>query len=190
MTLRACRKLPLAAVRPSPASSVLPPLRGRGTRRPPLTHAGHRRGRPPLAALVLLAPLALLGCRLVDQRTFDAAAGRPPVPPKPPVVAAVAPVPPLLTIRYDVPSPDYANALRVVVREALARKPDVLFEVVTLVPATGTPAQQVAAAEAANPSGRDVAQAILGDGADVGQLELAARADPAVTVREVRVYVH
>ena len=106
------------------------------------------------------------------------------------MAAPAAPTPPLLTIRYDVPSPDYASALRVVVRQAMARKPDVLFEVVTLVPATGTPAQQVAAAQAANANGRAVAQGIVTDGADVGQLEMAARADPAVTTREVRVYVH
>ncbi len=140
---------------------------------------------PPLLALVLLP-----GCRLVDQRSFDAAAGRAPTPYAAPVVAAPPPAPPLLSIRYDTPAPDYAAALRVVVREALARKPDVLFEVVTLVPATGTPAQQVGAAQAANGSGREVAQAIVGDGADVGQIEMAARADPAITAREVRIYVH
>ena len=46
------------------------------------------------------------------------------------------------------------------------------------------------AAQAANGSGREVAQAIVSDGADVGQIEMAARADPAVTLREVRIYVH
>ncbi len=147
----------------------------------------HRR-RPAAPWLLLLALLP--GCRLVDQRTFDASAGRPPAPPPAAPAVAAAATPPLLTIRYDVPAPDYAAALRVAVRRALDRKPDVLFEVVTLVPARGTPAEQVAAAQTGSASGREVAQGIVEDGADVGQVEMAARADPALTAKEVRIYVH
>ncbi len=133
---------------------------------------------------------ALAGCHLIDQRSFDRSAGRRPVPPAAPVMAGPAPVPPLLSVRYDTPAPQYRAALATAVDAARRRKPDVLFSVVVLVPPTGTPAEQVAAAEAARGSGRDVAAAIVADGADIGQVELSARAEPGLAVREVRVYVH
>ncbi len=143
-----------------------------------------------LSALLLPAVAgALVGCRLVDQRSFDPAAPgsfamRSTVGP------SVPPTPALITIRYTTPDPDYANALKVAVDAARRRKPDVLFHVETVVPASGSPDEQVQAARLASTSGRAVADAIAADGADVGQIELAAAADPAVKVREVRVYVH
>ena len=151
---------------------------------------------PPSPSTILrlagrMVPLVVLaGCHLVDQRSFDRDAGRRPLPPALPVAAAPAPVPPLLVVRYDTPAPQYRAALATAVDAARRRKPDVLFSVIVLVPPTGTPAEQVAAAEAARGSGRDVAAAIVADGADIGQVELSARAEPGLAVREVRVYVH
>ena len=151
---------------------------------------------PPSPSTILrlaerMLPLAVLaGCHLIDQRSFDRSAGRKPLPPAVPVAAAPAPVPPLLVVRYDTPAPQYRAALATAVDAARRRKPDVLFSVIVLVPPTGTPAEQVEAAEAARSSGRDVAAAIVADGADIGQVELSARAEPGLAVREVRVYVH
>ena len=153
------------------------------------------RSPTPRSALTLL-PLAwlglvgLAGCHLIDQRSFDRTAGRKPVPPAAPVAPGPGPVPPLLTVRFDTPDPQYRAALATAVDAARRRKPDVLFSVTVLVPSTGTPAGQVAAAEAARGSGRDVAAAIVADGADIGQVELSARAEPGLAAREVRVYVH
>ena len=144
----------------------------------------------PVLALPVLALALLAGCHLVDQRSFDRTAGRKPVPPAVPAVPGPAPVPPLLTVRYDTLDPQYRAALATAVDSARRRKPDVLFSVVVLVPGAGTPAQQVAAAEAARAQGRDVASAIVADGADIGQVELSARAEPGLAVREIRVYVH
>jgi hypothetical protein len=139
----------------------------------------------------LLLPLfCLAACHLVDQRDFDAHAGDRPKPPPGPVVHAPPPVPALVTIRYDVPNPPYREALASAVQRALARKHDVIFTVTTLVPPFGNVAGQVAAEEAAAVSGRDVAAAIVADGADPGQVEQAVRQDPAVSVREVHVEVH
>ncbi len=141
-------------------------------------------------AASLLALSVLAGCHLIDQRSFDRTAGRKPVLPAVPTPPGPAPTPPLLTVRFDTPDPQYRAALATAVDSARRRKPDVLFSVIVLVPPAGTPAQQVAAAEAARGSGRDVAAAIVADGADIGQVELSARAEPGLTVREVRVYVH
>ncbi len=140
--------------------------------------------------LCTLAPLIILGaCHLVDQRDFDRHAGDRPIPPvKPgPVVKAV---PALVTIRYDTPDPAYREVLADAVQRALSRKRDVLFTVTSLVPPAGDPNAQVAAEGAAAVSGRDVAAAIVADGADTGQVEQAVREDAGVKVREVRVDVH
>jgi hypothetical protein len=119
-----------------------------------------------LRPLCLILPLCLAACALVDQRTFDATAGRKPVP----AVVAGPPlpvVPALMTIRYSVANPDYHDVLEKAVRRALARKPDVLFTVSTLIPAIGGVDSEASAAA----SGREVAQAIVAAGAQPGQVE-------------------
>jgi hypothetical protein len=130
-----------------------------------------------LAAFSLV--FALAACHLVDQRDFDAKAGRPPVP-RP---AKVVPPPPaLVTISYATPNPQYREALTAVVRQALARKPDVLFTVTTVVP-TAPDAEAVA-------TGRQVAQAIVDGGAEPGQVEQLVRTEPGLAAMLVRVTVH
>lgn len=141
---------------------------------------------PRLTASLL--PLLLMleaGCTLVDQRTFNPQAGAKPV------IAATgpAPAPPLVTVDYARPNPEYAAALHQAVAEAVARKPDVEFDVVTVVPNTGTPAQQVAAATGLTPNARDVARAINNDGVDDDRIHLLAQAQ-GVTSRQIQVFVH
>ena len=131
---------------------------------------------------------AIAGCHLVDQRDFNANAGRPPVLPH--VSAAIAPAPSLVTIRYATPDPQYREALAAAVRRALARKPDVLFTVTTSIPALSAPDQQAEQAASASSSGREVAQAIIDAGAVAGQVEQAVRVQPGLSVREVQVNVH
>lgn len=137
---------------------------------------------PALALLLLLA-----GCKLIDQRTFNPHAGEPPPAPAP-VASAV--VPPLLTIDFSTPNPVYDTALRQAVDQALARKEDVVFDVTTVVPATGTLAQQVASASTIDADARQVARTISSEGVDDDNVHLSARADPDVKGRQVRVYVH
>ncbi len=140
------------------------------------------------APIVLLLPLLAASCHLVDQRDFDAAAGRPPVLPAP--AAPPAPAPALVTIRYTTPDPQYREALAGAVHRALARKPDVQFTVITLVPDRSGPAGQAEQAAAAATSGRDVARAIVDDGAAAGQVEQAVRLQTGLAQREVQVTVH
>jgi len=139
--------------------------------------------RLALAALCL----GIAGCHLVDQRDFNIAAGRAPAP----RAAPPAPLPPpsLVTIRYATPDPQYRDAVAALVDRALARKHDVLFTVTTLVPASGTGEAQASEAAQAAGSGREVAQAIVDDGAEPGQVEQVLRTDAGVQVKEVRVDV-
>jgi len=136
-----------------------------------------------------LAALALAGCHLVDQRDFDAKAGRKPEGPKVAAVPFHGP-PALVTIRFDQPDPDYDAVLADGVHRAMARKPDVLFTVLTLVPLAGSPDAQLAAETAAAASGRSIAASIVADGAEPGQVEQAVRSEPNLTLKEVRVIVH
>ncbi len=143
---------------------------------------------PPRAAAPLLLALLLAGgCTLIDQRTFDPQAG---ARPKPPAPAGPGAPPPLVTVDFSKPDPQYAAALHEAVAAALARKPDVEFVVVTVVPAAGTPAEQVAAATAITGSAREVARAISSDGVDDDRVHLEARSDASATTRQVQVFVH
>ena len=137
---------------------------------------------------IALAGYALLfGCTLVDQRTFNPRAGIPRLLPAPPgPAAAVA----LVTIDVSKPNPNYAAELDQAVRDAVGRKSDVVFDVVSVVPATGTPAQQVAAATGITGDARDIARAINADGVDDERIHLSARAEAGVTTRQVQVFVH
>ena len=139
-----------------------------------------------LRTLVLLCSIPLLGCTLIDQRTFDPQAG---MPAKPPATPGPPPVLPLVTIDLSRPDPNYTTALHQAVEDAVSRKPDVQFDVVSVVPATGTPAQQIAAATGITGSAREIARAINADGVDDDRIHLSARAD-SVPNRQVQVFVH
>ena len=143
---------------------------------------------PVLAAATLLALLAAAGCKLIDQRTFDRNADRKPVPVYPPSVA-VQPIPPLATVRFGAAPESWQPDLVAIVRQALARKPDVLFTVQTVVPATGSPQDQAGAiASAVKAGGQPVAQTIIGAGATSAQIDMTATTDQ-VAAPEVRVTV-
>jgi len=161
--------------------------------------AAHRAALPPVGRRRLLRTclpqagvLLLASCKLVDQRTFDPAAGRMPVPRgKPPPVRRPPAVPPLLVVRDPAGSDDWRPGLERAVRAALARKPNVLFTVQTTVPTAATPAAEAAALSAAGGTqGSLVANAIIADGARPAQVELSAAADPALHgPPEVRIFV-
>ena len=138
----------------------------------------------------IIAPLCALlvaGCTLVDQRTFNPQAGQPARPPSEP---GPSPLVPLVTIDLARANPDYAASLHQAVADAVRRKPDVQFDVITIVPGTGTTAEQVAAATGITADARAIARSINADGVDDGRIHLSARSDAGVTVRQVQVFVH
>ena len=141
-----------------------------------------------MAVFRYVSPMILLlaGCTLIDQRTFDAHAGE---LAKPPAVAGPPAAQPLVTVDFAHPSPDYTAALQQAVAEATSRKPDVQFDVVTVVPATGTTAQQAAAAAGLTPDAREIARAINDDGVADDRIHLSARAEGGAESRQVQVFV-
>ncbi|MGH7122344.1 MAG: hypothetical protein ACREFP_25690 [Acetobacteraceae bacterium] len=145
-----------------------------------------------LQALAGTAGAWLAGCALPDQRTFGTAAYLPPLAPPTPARPPPPPWPgpaPLAIIRFDNLSADYAGPLGEAVKAAEARKPDVVFVVVGVAPASGTPAAQKAAAGSAATAAQEVMQSIARMGVPNDRLLLAARTDPTVKADQVEVYV-
>ena len=133
---------------------------------------------------LLLAALPLLaGCTIIDQRTF-----RPPPPPAPPAPPPPPPPPeppgpaPLVRIHPE-PGLNLREALRPAVMAARARKPDVAFDVVSLVP----PGTDLASLDIL---ARDTADDIVDLGAKRTNVRLEARSAPWVRAPEIRVYIH
>ena len=139
--------------------------------------------------LAALAGGALPGCTLIDQNTFNPNARAVPVVPVAPIAAAVtAPPgpPPLLTLRPGQPVQD---AVRQAVLAARRRKPDVVFDVMAMLPGgTGTDAGPDDPASSSAEAGI-VARAITAQGVPPGRVRLFARPEAGLAGREVRVYV-
>ncbi len=127
----------------------------------------------------LLLLMGLAGCTLVDQNTFNpTASARPPVQAAP---ATAAPVPagprPLLTV---LPPAEFREAVRQAVTAARARKADVVFDVVAVVPS---------GSEAPGTDAAAVGRAIVAQGVPPARVRLLARPEPGAAGREVRVFV-
>jgi len=144
-----------------------------------------------LLILAALPGCTLPGCTLIDQNTFNPAARAVPVIPPAPVAAAVAVPsgpPPLLTLQPGQPAQDM---VRQAVAAARRRKPDVVFDVVAMVPAgaamDGVGAENQAASSSAEAG--MVARAITAQGVPPGRVRLFARPEANLLGREVRVYV-
>lgn len=140
------------------------------------------------APVSLLVLCCLLGCRLVDQTTFG---GKPQKPPPDILTQALQPGPPvpLVTIVFNGGEVAYAEQLRLAVQMAEARKPEVQYDVVTAVPARGSPADQARAAKQGESDAIEVADEMNTLGVDPTRIHMSARTDPRISNRELRIYV-
>ncbi len=143
---------------------------------------------PGVSALIraLIVALAALvgGCTLVDQRSFrsaEAQAGADEM------ARAVLPALPLIVVRFDAPIDQAAIAQAVEL--AQARRAGAVFEVIVPIAAGAARAVQEAALAQGRADAELVASALAGAGAPRGRIEIGARADGGVSVREIRVYV-
>ena len=139
-----------------------------------------------IAGMVLLAGLSLTGCKLIDQTTFAAA---PEATPAQVTLPRIDQRSPLVTIGYDQPNPQYQEMLGYAVHAAEARDSAVQYDVFAVVPAKGSPAQQVQAAGAAQQDAVEVMKAIMALGVPAARIHLGVRSDPGIGANQVRVYV-
>ncbi len=143
---------------------------------------------PRVGAVAALLPCLLAGCALPGQGLLS------PVPQRPTLaqvegMEAQSGRVPLVTIAASAGPADYLSALSGAVQAAEARKPDVVFDVLSAVPQSGTPLHQIDAAKALTPDAAEVASAILGDGVPADRVTLGAVVVPGIPENEVRVYV-
>lgn len=147
-----------------------------------------RRAGRARAARALSALLALAGCKLVDQTTF---AGAPAAPDPAELARAAMPVgrPALLTIRYGNPVPDYTGALDAAIAAAERQRPGIAYDVVAAIPPERDPVLEAERLAAARRNAAEVMQRMMLLGVPALRVRLGAVSDPAITVREVRVYI-
>ncbi|GBQ70572.1 hypothetical protein AA103196_2525 [Ameyamaea chiangmaiensis NBRC 103196] len=136
---------------------------------------------------LICGPLA--GCKPLDQRTFNPAAGKPPKPYIPPAPPAHV-TPPLVEIIAGTTPDTWQAAVTKATRAALARKPSVLFTVTAVVRAQGDAlAQGAAMAHLVDTDAQAVAATIIAAGAPAAQVQMTAMPDPGVQHDVTRVYI-
>ncbi len=138
--------------------------------------------------LLLAAPLC--ACNPIDQRTFDAQAGRPPKTAAPPLPTPTPEKPAFLQIAGGTPEQDYGPAVEKATKLALSRKTNILFIVQGMAPMQKTPEAETQSLQhltqtLVNP----VASHILAAGARPIQLEMRVGSNPTLQSDMVRIYV-
>jgi hypothetical protein len=129
---------------------------------------------------MLLMACALSGCKVSDQTTFS---GPPPPGPTPPPPPPPPPLPRALVTIRPAPDLDLLTALAPVVHAAQARKPDVMFDIVSV----GATADALAGLA---PTASQAGLAIQRLGVAENRIRLAATLDSAVTTPEIHIQAH
>lgn len=96
---------------------------------------------------------------------------------------------PLVVIRFDRPNVPYQEPLFTAVSEALNRRPGSVFDVVSIVPQQGTPAQVALNANKARRNAEQVVQSLSGMGLPSDRLSLSSTSSGDVDNNEVHIYV-
>ena len=140
---------------------------------------------------MLLIPALLLGCRLIDQRTFEQAGLYPGAAElhRADYAQRALPAPPLAVVRLGVPDSEWQGGLVAAARDARDRRAGVAFDVVAPYPSRASLAVQDAALRTGAQDAATVATVLEGDGVSPEQIHLGARGDPGQPPREVEVYV-
>ena len=102
-----------------------------------------------------------------------------------PAGAGLASGRPFVVIRFDNPGVEYEQQLYEAVSAALARSPNVAFDLVGAVPVTGTPEDS----EATRVSMERVRQSLTNMGLPPDRVSITQLTDPAIQTNEVRLYV-
>ncbi|GBR45799.1 hypothetical protein [Neokomagataea thailandica] len=141
-----------------------------------------------LTIFVLFTTAGLGGCQLIDQRSFDSQAGKPPVPYEPPAPAVQKPPAPFLSIPDGTAEAEYGPVVEHAAHIALQHKNNVLFIVQALAPPQPTlAAQQALLTRLTQGTLGTVAQHIAKAGAQPLQIELHTLTDPTIQTPVIRV---
>ncbi len=96
---------------------------------------------------------------------------------------------PLVIIRFDRPNVEYQQALYNAVSQALARKPDAVFNLVAINPAKGTPSQIALNSSQARRNAEQVLRTLAAMGVPSSRVSLLSSASQEAIANEVHLYV-
>lgn len=106
-----------------------------------------------------------------------------------PAGAGLASGRPFVVVRFNNPGVEYEQQLYEAVSAALARQPNVAFDLVAVAPAAGTSEENAQNAEAARASTQKVMQSLLTMGLPADRVSLSQVTDPNIHTNEVHLYV-
>ncbi len=129
--------------------------------------------------------LALAGCKLIDQRTFQRKAIAPAASQ---LSRPDLPALPLLIVSFAIADADWRTPLHAAVRGAEAHKPDVVFPVVTAGPTASKREAQDTYITQAQEDAALVVNELQASGVPPERIVLRMRGDPGNPPREVRIY--
>ncbi len=96
---------------------------------------------------------------------------------------------PLVVIRFDRPNVDYEQALYQAVSQALARRPNVAFDLVAVAPNGGGAAQTALNSNMVRRDADQVLRSLISMGLSPDRVSLSSATSPAAQVNEVHLYV-
>ena len=96
---------------------------------------------------------------------------------------------PLVVIRFDRPNVPYQEPLFTAASEALNRRPGAVFDIVSIVPQRGTPAQVALSANQSRRNAEQVLQTLIQMGLPSDRLSLSSTSSSDVGSNEVHIYV-
>ena len=96
---------------------------------------------------------------------------------------------PLVVIRFDRPNVPYQEPLFTAASEALNRRPGAVFDIVSIVPQQGTPAQVALSANQSRRNAEQVLQTLIQMGLPSDRLSLSSTSSANVGNNEVHIYV-
>ncbi len=135
----------------------------------------------------MLALIALAGCKLVDQRTFE----RTPTAPSAAELARAAQErKPILTISFAIADANWRPALALAVLGAEAHNPNAVFDVVTPVPVMASRDAQDKFIKQGQDDAAMVAREIQANRVPPERVTVSLRGDPGNPPRQVQVFAH
>jgi hypothetical protein len=154
---------------------------------------------------VMAAAMLLAGCSFLSNTTdpvWSALSGEdaiksgsttpPGAPSPPPSVAELANTidrRPLVTIRFYRANVPYEEALYIAVSRALARRPDVVFDLIAVAPQVDDPSQITLHSEASKRDAENVYHSLTSMGLPADRVSLSATTSASVQSDEVQLYV-
>jgi len=135
---------------------------------------------------VLAALLALAGCKLIDQRTFEHGGATPAAAD---LARAERTKLPLATLAVDLPDVDWRTSLHAATRVALGHNPDLTFVVTTPIPTSAVRDVQDKYSKQGQDDATLVARELQEEGVAPEHIVLRLHGDAGLPRREVQVFV-